>query len=208
MRQRARYFSNRRAGRGPDQASLWQWPGLRIKTVQGIPSAGRYPARTRSAVPPADQREVGALPPGVEEGREPTALRCAGGTGGCDREVHRLLQLSPVSQGTQGHHPGRHAGRPKGRNPRQERGGEGQEDQQTKTIEPRHQGAAQTSLISLLPKPSHFAEVQHRGKAPRSRCPVVSPSRPRRSSSAHGSRCPDYPRPLHARTSLPGYDLR
>ena len=29
--------------------------GLRIKTVQGIPSAGRYPARTRSAVPPADQ---------------------------------------------------------------------------------------------------------------------------------------------------------
>ena len=29
--------------------------GLRIKTVQGIPSAGRYPARIRSAVPPADQ---------------------------------------------------------------------------------------------------------------------------------------------------------
>ena len=29
--------------------------GLRIKTVQGIRSAGRYPARIRSAVPPADQ---------------------------------------------------------------------------------------------------------------------------------------------------------
>ena len=80
--------------------------GLRIKTVQGIRSAGRYPARIRSAVPPADQREVGALPPDVEEGCEPTALRRAEETGGCDREVRRLLQLSPVPQGTQGHHPG------------------------------------------------------------------------------------------------------
>ena len=97
---------------------------LRIETFQGVPSVGRHPARTRCAVPPADQREARALPPDAEEGREPTALRRAERVGGCNREVRRLLQLSPVPQGAQGHYSGGHVGRPEGRDSRQKKRGE------------------------------------------------------------------------------------
>ncbi len=57
-------------------------------------------------------------------------------------------------------HSGRHAGRSQGRNPRQKKGTKERDYQSTWTIEPSSQGAAQTSLIYLLPKQSHFAEVQ------------------------------------------------
>ena len=52
------------------------------------------------------------------------------------------------------------AGR-KGPDPGTEKGDERQDDRSTETIEPRPQGAARNNLISLLPIPSHFAEVQH-----------------------------------------------
>ena len=58
----------------PHQTAERQRPGLRLKSLEGLPGDGRHQAHPGDALPPSDQQQAGALSPDAEAGREPGPL--------------------------------------------------------------------------------------------------------------------------------------